>query len=125
MSGEAQGATRRGEPLDLRTVIDTIPALVVCALPDGSIEFVNQAWREYTGSSLDELTGWGWQVAIHPEDVTRLVEAWRLLLASGKRGETEARIWRFDGENRWFLHRAVPLYDGAGKLVKWYGQTTA
>src|SRR6266853_4129654 len=60
VSAEAQGATRKREPLDLRIVIDSIPALVVCALPDGSIEFVNQAWREYTGSSLEQLTGWGW-----------------------------------------------------------------
>jgi len=63
-------------------------------------------------------------VAIHSEDVAGLVENWRTLLASGKPGDMEARIRRFDGEYRWFSHRAAPLYDGAGKIVKWYGQTT-
>ena len=104
--------------------IDTIPGLVWGALPDGHIDYFNQRWREYTGLTLREAGGWGWQVAIHPEDVAGLVESWRTSLASGKPGEMEARIRRFDGEYRWFLHRAAPLYDGAGKLVKWYGQTT-
>jgi PAS domain-containing protein len=52
MAAETHGAKRQGEPLDLRTVIDTIPALVVCALPDGSVEFVNQRSREYTGPGI-------------------------------------------------------------------------
>ncbi len=104
--------------------IDTIPGLVWGALPDGHIDYFNQRWREYTGLTLREAGGWGWQVAIHSEDVAGLVENWRTLLASGKPGDMEARIRRFDGEYRWFLHRAAPLYDGAGKLIKWYGQTT-
>ncbi len=104
--------------------IDTIPGLVWGALPDGHIDYFNQRWREYTGLTLREAGGWGWQVAIHPEDVAGLVESWRTSLASGKPGEMEARIRRFDGEYRWFLHRAAPLYDGEGKLIKWYGQTT-
>ena len=104
--------------------IDTIPGLVWGALPDGHIDYLNLRWRQFTGLTLREAGGWGWQVAIHPDDVTGLVENWRALLAFGKPGETEARLRRFDGEYRWFLHRAAPLYDGAGKLVKWYGQTT-
>ena len=104
--------------------IDTIPGLVWGALPDGHIDYFNQRWREYTGLTLKQAGGWGWQVAIHPDDVAGLVESWRTLLASGEPGEMEARIRRFDGEYRWFSHRAAPLYDGAGKLVKWYGQTT-
>jgi PAS domain S-box-containing protein len=98
MSAGAQGATRKGEPLDLRTVIDTIPALVVCALPDGSIEFVNQAWREYTGFSLEELTVWGWQTAIHPDDVSKFVEEWNVARTAGKPFENEARVRRADGQ---------------------------
>ena len=104
--------------------IDTIPGLVWGALPDGHIDYFNQRWREYTGLTLKQAGGWGWQMAIHPDDVAGLVESWRTLLASGEPGEMEARIRRFDGEYRWFSHRAAPLYDGAGKLVKWYGQTT-
>ncbi len=114
----------RQSEAQFQLAIDTIPGLVWGALPDGHIDYFNQRWREYTGLTLREAGGWGWQVAIHPEDVAGLVENWRSLLASGKPGEMEARIRRFDGEYRWFLHRAAPLYDGAGKLVKWYGQTT-
>jgi formate hydrogenlyase transcriptional activator len=104
--------------------IDTIPGLVWTARPDGHIDYLNQRWREYTGLSLSEAGGWGWQIAIHPEDVAGLVEYWSSVLAAGKAGETEARLRRFDGEYRWFLFRGVPLCDGTGKLVKWYGQTT-
>jgi formate hydrogenlyase transcriptional activator len=121
MSAEAQGATRKGEPLDLRTVIDTIPALVVSALPDGSVEFVNHAWREYTGSALEELTGWGWQSVIHPDDVSKFTDEWNAARAAGKPFENEARVRRSDGQYRWFLIRKVPLRDQANQIVRWYG----
>ena len=121
MSAEAQGATRKGEPLDLRTVIDTIPALVVSALPDGSVDFVNQAWREYTGSSLDELTGWGWRTLIHPDDVSRFMDEWSMARSAGKPFENEARVRRADGQYHWFLIRKVPLRDQADHIVRWYG----
>jgi PAS domain-containing protein len=62
----------RGQPLDLRTVVDAIPAPVVSALPDGCVEFVNPGWREYAGRSL-ELTGSGWQAVIHPADISKFV----------------------------------------------------
>ena len=107
-----------------RLAIDTIPGLVWSAFPDGHIDFLNQRWREYTGLTLEEASGWGWRVAIHDEDLCGLESYWRSVLASGKPGETEARLRRFDGVYRWFLFRAVPLYDATGNLVKWYGQTT-
>ncbi|MDS4042881.1 MAG: PAS domain S-box protein [Candidatus Competibacter sp.] len=109
---------------DHRLVIDTIPGLVWSAQPDGYIDFLNQRWREYTGLTLAEASGWGWQVAIHPDDLLGLVDYWRSVLASGQPGEAEARLRRFDGAYRWFLFRAVPLYDERGALLKWYGQTT-
>ena len=70
----------------LRIIIDTIPTLAWCTLPDGSAEFLNQRWLEYTGLSAAEAQGWGWTVAIHPEDSTNLVEKWRTSLASGDAG---------------------------------------
>jgi PAS domain S-box-containing protein len=107
-----------------RLVIDTIPGLVWSALPDGHIDFLNKRWLEYTGLTLTQANGWGWQAAIHPEDVAGLVDYWKSVLASGKPGETEARLRRFDGAYRWFLFRGVPLYDGTAELVKWYGTNT-
>jgi formate hydrogenlyase transcriptional activator len=114
----------RQSEAQFQLALDTIPGLVWTALPDGDIDYLNQRWREYTGLSLTEAGGWGWQVAIHPEDVAGLVAYWRSVLAEGKAGETEARLRRFDGEYRWFLFRGVPLCDRTGTLVKWYGQTT-
>ncbi len=108
----------------LRLVIDTIPGLVWSAHPDGYIDFLNQRWWEYTGLSLAQAGGWGWQAAIYPDDLPSLMSYWLSILASGKPGEAEARLRRFDGVFRWFLFRAVPLYDEKGTLIKWYGQTT-
>jgi PAS domain S-box-containing protein len=105
----------------LRLVIDTIPGLVWSALPDGSAEFLNQRWLEYTGLTLKEGLDWGVKVAVHPEDLARFMDEWRVALAEGKPLETEARLRRADGEYRWLLIRAVPLREETGKIVKWYG----
>jgi PAS domain S-box-containing protein len=121
MAAETTGARRPGKPLDLRTVIDTIPALIVCALPDGSVEFVNQSWQEYTGCSLEDMTRWSWQTAIHPNDVSKFIAEWGVARAAGKAFETEARMRRADGQYHCFLIRKVPLRDQADQIVRWYG----
>ena len=108
----------------LSEAIDTIPGLVWSVRPDGAVDFLNQRWREYTGLTLEQAQGWGWGEAIHPEDLPGLESYWRSVLASGKPGAAEARLRRFDGVYRWFLFRAVPLFNDAGKVVKWYGQNT-
>jgi len=108
----------------LRRVIDTIPTMAWCNLPDGSNEFVNRRWLEYTGLSAEESHGSGWQVAIHPDDVRALTEKWRGLMVSGEPGEMEARLRRHDGLFRWFLMRVEPLLDERGKVIRWYGACT-
>ena len=108
----------------LRQVIDTIPTLVWCDLPDGPNEFLNKRWHEYTGLSPEESHGWGWQAAFHPEDILPLMEKWRELLVSGEPGKIEARLRRHDGVYRWFLIRVEPFRDESGKLVRWYGTST-
>jgi formate hydrogenlyase transcriptional activator len=108
----------------LRQVIDTIPALAWSILPDGSNEFLNKRWHEYTGLSPGESHGSGWQTAIHPEDRAPLLEKWQGLLSSGEPGEMEARLRRYDGVFRWFLMRVEPFRDETGKIVKWYGTCT-
>jgi PAS domain S-box-containing protein len=94
-----------------RTMVDTIPALVWCTLPDGSNEFHNQQWHDYTGLPEGAEQGWGWKVAYHPEDLERLLNEFQSIVASRAPGEMEARLRRFDGEYRWFLIRAVPFRD--------------
>src|SRR5215470_9338948 len=108
----------------LRLVIDTIPGLVWSALPDGSAEFLNQRWLEYTGLSLKEGLDWGGKVAVHPDDLARFMDEWKAALADGKPLETEARLRRADGEYRWLLIHAVPLRDETGTIIKWYGTST-
>src|SRR5215813_12298724 len=80
----------------LRQIIDTIPALVWCGLPDGSKEFFNQRWYDYTGLSPEEAHGWRWKAPIHPEDLEKFEDAWLKFVASGEAGEVEARIRRHD-----------------------------
>jgi PAS domain S-box-containing protein len=116
----AEEALRRNEQR-LRDVIDTIPTITWSVLPNGLNDFTSRYWLEYTGVSTDDSLGDGWKTAFHPADIAEHVDKWAASLATGKPFENEARVQRADGEYRWFLHRAVPLRDGHGTIVKWYG----
>ena len=105
----------------LRLVVDTIPALVVSALPDGSVDFINKGWRDYTGLPLEALTGWGCNSAIHPDDLPMFVQDWDVARAVGKPFQNQARVRRADGVYRWFLIRKTPFRDESGRVAKWYG----
>lgn len=104
-----------------RAILDALPAIAWCKLPDGSNEFVNQRWQNYTGIPEDEARGLGWQAAVHPDDLPKLTEKWAEIVASGKGGEFEGRLRRRDGVFRWFLARFEPVRDDAGEIVRWYG----
>jgi len=120
----AEEAARRSEK-DLHALIENVPAMVFTALPGPSNEFVSRGWREYTGMSEKDTAGSGWQRVVHPEDLERHMQAWRVSTATGEPYENEARFRRAaDGEFRWFLIRAVPLRDEAGSILKWYGVLT-
>jgi PAS domain S-box-containing protein len=107
----------------LRLIIDTIPGLIWSAFPDGSVDFANRRWLEYTGLSLGDARGWGWASAVHPEDAARLQE-WRQDLTTGQPVESEFRLRRADGEYRWVLTRAMSLRNELGNIIKWYGTST-
>jgi PAS domain S-box-containing protein len=107
----------------LRLVIDTIPTLVWRAGPDGVPDFLNQPALDYTGLSPDQIAV-GWPRAFHPEDKKGMLQKWTAIRESGKPGELEARLRRFDGEYRWFLFRGDPLRNESGNIVKWYGSST-
>ncbi|MCU1267361.1 MAG: sigma54 specific transcriptional regulator, Fis family [Acidobacteria bacterium] len=108
----------------LRKIIDTIPTLAWCNLSDGSNDFVNRRWSDYTGLSQEEVKRVGCKVAIHPEDLPKWLDQWRSLLASGAGGEIEARLRRRDGDYRWFLIRVEPLQEESGEILRWYGTNT-
>ncbi len=93
----------------LRKIIDTIPTLAWCNLTDGSNDFVNRRWSDYTGLSQEEVKRVGCKVAIHPEDLPKWLDQWRALIASGAGGEIEARLRRHDGAYRWSNARFAGL----------------
>jgi PAS domain S-box-containing protein len=104
--------------------VDAIPTLAWSARPDGSAEFLNRRWLDYTGLSAEEASNWGWAAALHTEDRDRLMYFWRRLLDSGEAGEIEARLRRYDGDYRWFLIRVEPVCGNHGGILKWYGANT-
>ena len=109
---------------NLSLIINTMPTLAWSARPDGSADFLNQYYLEYVGLPFEELQGWGWTVAVNPDDLNALSDAWKSIMTAGKPGEVEARLRRFDGEFRWFLFRTNPMRDDSGQIVKWYGTNT-
>jgi len=118
------GFEEPGDVQDIRLVVDTIPTLAWSADPDGSADFFNQRWLDYTGLSAEQAWARGWQVAIHPDELPRILETFLEALNSVKPYEVEGRFRRFDGEFRWFLFRGSPLRDRSGKVAKWYGTNT-
>jgi formate hydrogenlyase transcriptional activator len=112
------------EAARLQALIDTVPSLLWTSFPDGSKEFLNRRWYEYTGLTQEQGKGWGWKVVVHPDDLDRLVREWLALLNDPKPGELETRIRRYDGEYRWFLIRVLPEFDAEGNVVRWFGSDT-
>jgi PAS domain S-box-containing protein len=117
---KADDKVRQNEK-ELRLIIETIPAFVGTALPDGTVDFVSQSWLDHTGLSREEWLGWGWTRVTHPEDLQNAVTRWKAAMSAGESLEHEQRIRLADGTYRWFLGRNVPLRDEKGSIIKWYG----
>jgi len=110
--------------LELRSFIDSVPTLAWSALPDGSLDFLNQRFQDFTGFTEDQLHGRKWKSIVHRDDIQRLEAWWQELRQSQKAGTTEVRLRRFDGEYHWFQTAASSLQDDQGKLVRWFGINT-
>jgi PAS domain S-box-containing protein len=117
---QAEERIRHNE-MELRTLVEAIPAYVGTNQPDGSVDYISQSWLDYTGFSREQGMGWGWGSAIHPEDFDRVLANWRAAVAAGTPVEHELRCRRADGTYHWFLYRGVPLRADGGNVVKWYG----
>jgi len=111
------------ERLNAQLLVDSIPALIHTARPDGYLDYFNKPWLEYLGVTLDKVAGWNWTAYVHPEDVEGIVARWRACLASGEIFEYETRVRSANGEYRWMFHRKEPLRDANGNIVKWYGSS--
>jgi PAS domain S-box-containing protein len=106
----------------LQLIIDTIPAVVWSNLPDGSTEFLNQRFRDYSGLSDEHGRPPAWMDILHPDDAAE--GGWRAAFAGGEPFEREARLHSADGNYRRFLLRFEPLRDRQGGIAKWYATCT-
>src|SRR5258706_15551678 len=118
MASAADRPSGVAPPLDTLPVIDAIPAIAWSSQPDGSVEFFNRRWRDYTGLSPEESYGWGWKTAVHGEDLAELLKAWGARDVQGGR-ECEVRLRRSYGGFHWVFLPPEPLQDesGAGGAV--------
>jgi PAS domain S-box-containing protein len=115
---------RRRAEQELRDIVDTIPAIVWVARPDGSNTYANSRFVDYSGMVPAETSGAGWRVAVHPDDLQKHEGKWRAAVASGAPHESEVRFRRADGAYRWHMDRGLPLRDDVGHIIKWYGVVT-
>jgi PAS domain S-box-containing protein len=107
-----------------RMLADSIPQLAWMAVEDGTITWYNQRWYEYTGTTWDEVKGWGWRLVHHPAHLDRVVHRFRDAIARGEAWEDTFPLRAADGTFRRFLSRARPVRDEAGRIVRWFGTNT-
>jgi PAS domain S-box-containing protein len=107
-----------------RTLTETLPQLVWSALPDGACDYFSAQWTEHTGVPESELLGWRWMETLHPDDRGPTRRLWTDSVAGRGPYDVEYRVRRRDGAYRWFKTRGVPIRDGDGKIVKWFGSCT-
>ncbi len=117
-------AQLRQQEAEFRLLANSISQLCWMAHGDGNIYWYNQRWYEYTGTTLEEMQGWGWQKAHHSEFLPQVLEGWRRSIASGERFEMIFPLRRADGVFRTFLTRVVPLIDEVGRVQRWFGTNT-
>lgn len=111
----------RARELHLRQLTETIPFMLWSAAPDGNIDYFNSRLLEFTGLAAEQARGFGWLVAVHPEDAERTRLTWETAVATGEPYEIDVRIRAADQTYRWLLMSALPLRDTQGQILKWYG----
>jgi PAS domain S-box-containing protein len=116
--------TLRDAEREKTQILESIPQMVWTAEPDGRRQFFSRQWLEYTGMTLTESVDRGWVRTIHPDDVERMLDTWNRSVQSGQDYSCEFRLRRHDGRWRWQFGKALPLRDGQGQIVRWYGTTT-
>ena len=119
----AEEAARQSEER-FRTLADSIPQLAWMADSNGWIFWYNRRWHDFTGTSLEEVEGWGWKKVHHPDHVDRVVDRISRCWETGEPWEDTFPLRGRDGQYRWFLSRALPIRDEAGKVVRWFGTNT-
>lgn len=106
------------------TMANNIAPLCWMANPDGHLFWYNQRWYDYTGTTLEQMDGWGWETVQHPDHLERVKTGWLAKLASGEEWEDTFPLRGKDGEWRWYLSRAKPIRDDSGQIIRWFGTNT-
>ncbi len=109
---------------EFTALVNTVAQLAWMANPDGHIFWYNDRWYEYTGTTLDEMLGWGWSKVHHPDHIERVLEQVRPAWGAGQPFELTFPLRGHDGSYRWFLTRAVPILDAQGQVLRWFGTNT-
>jgi PAS domain S-box-containing protein len=120
---QAEAELRENE-VRFRTLADNMSQFAWMTDPNGWIFWYNHRWFDYTGTTLEEMQGWGWQQVHHPDHVDRVVEHFRHCIETGETWEDTFPLRGKDGSYRWFLSRAIPIKDDAGNIVSWFGTNT-
>jgi two-component system CheB/CheR fusion protein len=119
----AEEAQRASEER-VRTISDNVPQLIWTNDAEGTANYFNKRWFDYTGLTYDESQGLGWQAVVHPEDEPASVKRWKRALAKGEVFDAEYRLRGADGQYRWFIGRNVPINNGDGGIFSWFGSAT-
>ncbi len=119
----AQAALQKSAE-EFRQLADSMPQIVWTARPDGTVDYVNRRWYEYTGSQPNDGAEREWVSLLHAEDRSRCAVLWEDSVRTGRPFEVEYRVRNRAGEHRWHLGRALPVRNDAGEVVRWYGSTT-
>ena len=114
----------RDSEAQFHVLAETIPQLAWSTRSDGYIDWYNQRWYDYTGTTFETVEGWGWKQVHDPEMVEEVVTRWQAALTAGEAFEMEFPLRGRDGQYRWHLTRAVPLKNAAGRIVRWFGTNT-
>ena len=121
---QARAAVRESKER-FRQLADAMPQIVWAARPDGTVDYYNSQWHDYTGAPADAAGDAGWELVLHPDDLSATREAWGRSVRTGGLHEAEYRLKRAaDGAFRWHLARALPIRDAAGSIVRWFGTCT-
>jgi PAS domain S-box-containing protein len=116
--------TLKKSEAEFRNLAESMPQIVWATRADGWNIYFNRQWMDYTGMTIEESYGHGWNKPFHPDDQQRAWDAWNNAVENNSIYSIEARLRRFDGEYRWWLVRGVPQINEKGEILKWFGTCT-
>src|SRR5258705_13102450 len=122
LSRQLEQSQRQAEnEQQFHTLANSISQLAWMADAAGYTFWYNDRWYDYTGTTLEDMQGWGWQKVHHPDEVARVVERIKVAFATGEPWDDTFPLRSKTGEYRWFLSRALPITDEEGRVVRWFG----